>query len=491
MKNSFEAKQISFNREIECLGGDGGFITGSCHKVNIFNSSFFVDYGMFQGIYEERSKKGERRNFTPTKSIVRGSTHILITHPHIDHIGRLAKVYKDGFTPTTLTSETTAIFMETMLYNSAEIQANEHPQNRLYEKFDVDETLRHLKVVDPFKEIPIGQKHSRITAEFLPNGHVMGANSILIRNIDKNFGKQQNILFTGDMGKAHQSLCGGYLDQMAKYPNDSVNVLVVESTNFLKAPIDFEEKRISLLNEIKKTWENGGNPLLPTLSFHRMQEMIEILHNNQGNFIPDDCRIFIDAPLGMTLLKDFRKLRPDQLSNRYGNDANFYKSEIENINRFDLKNLTILQSHQQSIFNDEAMANYPGKAIIIASGGMGEHGRAVNYLRGKFSQNPKNTIIFTCHQVDGTPGANLVHSKNTSAGKNKKAKVEKIDGFTSHISGPTETFDFLNRFNLENLETVIITHGKDPARQAMAEEFKKRGFDGDIFLPRLNQKIQI
>jgi len=490
MKNFSESKRPT-NIEIESLGGDGGMVTGSCHRININNSSVSVDYGLFQGKYEERSERGERRNFTPPRDIAYGLTDVLITHTHIDHTGRLPMIYKAGFTPRILATETTAIFMKPMLDNSAQIQGRENPQNQLYDQFDVEKTLRYLKVIEPFKEVSIGQKYSKITAEFLPNGHVMGANSILIRNTNKDSNKQ-NILFTGDMGKPWQSLCGGYLDQAAKYPNDPINVLVVESTNFLKEPISFEEKRTNLLNEIKNTWKNGGNPLLPVLSFHRFPEILEMLHNSQEELDPSgDYQIIIDAPLGVALLKRFKKLAPGELSNQYGDEADFYKTIEESMERFNLEKTTIINSHEDSINSDQRYAEYRGKVIIIASGGMGEHGRAVNYLRGEFGKNPKNTILFSCHQVDGTKGASLVHCKNIPSGKTKGAKVKKIDGFTSHISGPTETFDFLERFNLKKLETVIITHGKDVARTAMANEFKTRGYGANIILPKLNQKVEI
>jgi len=69
--------------------------------------------------------------------------------------------------------------------------------------------------------------------------------------------------------------------------------------------------------------------------------------------------------------------------------------------------------------------------------------------------------------------------------------VVKIEGFTSHISGPKETFEFLERFNLQKLGTVIINHGKDTARVAMANEFKSRGYDAKIIIPKYSQRITI
>lgn len=486
MKNN-EARATS---TIECLGGCGGLVTGSCNRIQSRDAIVLVDLGMFQGVNEERSKDGVRRNFIPSSSIARGVTDILDSHAHIDHSGLIPKIYKDGHTPTIRADKVTAKFMERMLKNSADIQNKKNPQNRLYGHEDVEKTFRYLEVADLFEEIEIGHRHSRLTAEFIPNGHIIGSNSILVRNTNKDV-ERQNILFTGDMGKPTQSLCGGYLEQVSHFPTDPINVLVVESTSFTKEPISFQEKETTFLNEITNTWQNGGNPIIPVLSLHRSQEIIEILHHHQGGLIPNDCHIFIDAPLAMELMEDFKELGPEYLSPRYGDDPIFYKTPEESMARFDLKNVTIIESHKQSIANDIAMANYRGKAIIIASGGMGEHGRAVNYLKGSFCQNPNNAILFTCYQVPGTAGAEITRHKNIKTGLRDGARVVNIRGFTSHISGEEETFGFLKRFNLDNLDTVIINHGKDTSRQAMAEAFKRRGFDGRIILPNIGDKIAI
>jgi len=484
-----KSKEIkkSFNPEIVFFGGVEDMITGSCYRVNSRDSAICVDYGMFQGRYEERSPRGGRRNFTPPGTMVRGVQDVLITHAHIDHTGRLPMVFRAGFTPTVFATEETAIFMEPLLYNSADIQAKQHPENRLYARADVDETLKHLKVVEPFDEFPVGQRRSNLTAELLPNGHVMGASSIFVRV------ERQNVLFTGDMGKPHQSLCGGYLYQVAQYPHDPVHVLVVESTSSNREPVTFSEKRTAFLNAIQDAWKNKGNPVLPTLSFHRFQEIIEMLTNSQHEgLIPPDCRIFIDAPLGMTLLDIFKELRPDQLTRRYGDDPNYYKTDAQSLARFDLKNVTVINSHEDSVRHASATAIYSGKSITIASGGMGEYGRVANYLQGDFASNPNNVVVFTCYQVAGTRGNSMLHGESIPGSESKrKAKVVQINGFTSHISGPSETFDFLDRFNLGSLETVIITHGNAQARSAMAQEFKSRGYGNNIVLPSLDQRIQI
>lgn len=481
-------KQESFKRDnitIESFGGTGGWVTGSCHKLKIKNSTFLVDAGSYQGKFEERSEKGVRRNFEPMKNIASEVTEVLESHVHIDHTGRTPKIFKEGFTPKVLATEVTAAFMKPMLENSAEIQENEHPSNRLYDKYDVDKTLRYTKAVKPFELIDIGQKKDRITAEFIPNGHVMGSASIIIRD----HSDRKTIMLTGDMGKPTQSLCGGYLEHANRFPQDPINVLMIEATNFEKEPIEFEEKKAKLVMAINEVWAGGGNPVFPTLSFHRAQEIMELFHNLQKTGeIPADCEIIIDAPLAIKVLDTIIELGPNHLSRRYGDDPRFYKTNESSIGRFELENLTIIGSHQESLLNDERLAKYNKKAIIIASGGMGGHGRVVNYIHGNFAKNDKNAILFNCFQVPGTEGFDLVHKEEMR--KNKTgARIMHLEGFTSHISGPEQTFDYLGRYNLSHLETVIIVHAKDPARNSMAEEFKARGFDAKIIVPEVNQVI--
>jgi metallo-beta-lactamase family protein len=472
---------------LESFGGTGGLVTGSCHSLENDNSKILIDCGLFQGFHEERSERGERRNFEPISKIVKGATQVLATHTHIDHTGRIPLIFKNGFTPEILATEGTAAFMEPLLYNSAQIQESENPQNELYQAYDVDKTLRYLSSVEPFTPISIGQKNSGLTAEFLLNGHVMGSASIIVRGPNG----QKSILFTGDIGKPDQSLCGGYNDFADKYPQYPINTIIVESTNFEKPSISLEDRQDSLIEAINEAWANGGNPVLPCLSFHRSQEIMEIIHHGQETGkIPSDCYVYIDAPLAIEILKTIIELGPEHLSKRYGNDPNYYDSDENSMKRFLLKNTTVIGSHESSMANDRALAMCRGKVIILASGGMGGHGRSVNYLKGNFCKNPQNTVILTCHQVTGTQGAQLLEKQSVSSGKRQGAKVLKVEGFTSHASGE-ETFRFLERFNLSQLDNIVITHGRDSSRKAMAQEFKRRGFPATVILSDIHQKISL
>jgi metallo-beta-lactamase family protein len=489
------------NREypttLTSLGGSGGFVTGSCHIVENKDSRFAVDWGLFQGRDEERTVRGERMNLSPLGEQLRGLTHVLISHGHIDHIGGLPRIFKAGFSPKIITTTTTADLMGVMLENSAQIQANEKPGNRLYNEDDVERTMRAIEDVEPFEEVPIGQKHSGITAEFDPNGHIIGSNAIVVR-IPENGSKPKTILFSGDMGRETHSLDGGSAEYSRGYPQDPINTLVVESTSIEKTPVTFEKKRAQFLGGIQRVWERGGNVLLPVLSLHRLQEELELLWNSKKEGLLEDCNIFLDTPLGMKVLGCIADMDPRTLSRRYGNDPNYYRSEEESIARFDeiVKKATVVESHEQSVNADAELARAKGRNVVFASGGMGEHGRAVNYLKGKFGQNPLNGILFTCFQVEGTDGSKLVrvgavhpHGKDKTK---KGAEILQIDGFSSHVSGPEEAFAFLEQYNIRpKLDKVIVTHGRDKARQRFGEELIKWGFKGEIILPKIGQRIEV
>lgn len=476
---------------IESYGAMGGLVTGSCHMFETRGSKILIDVGMFQGHNEERSKQGERRNFMPMSNIAKGVTDILITHAHIDHTGRLPMIYEKGFKPTTLATDGTAAFMVPMLKNSAEIQLSEqNEENRLYDMNDVEKAIRNTRAIKPFKKVDIGQNNSGMSAEFILNGHITGSSSILIRNPNSH----ENILFTGDMGKPNQSLCGGYRDFIDNIPKDPINVLVIESTSFDKEPVSFKEKENIFVNKINDTFENGGNVVIPVLSNHRMPEVLEVILNSiKSHKLPSDTSIIIDSPLGVDLMSVYEKIDPKYISRGYGDDLNFYKTDEESMARFDLvsKDIKIIGSHKESVSNDKEMSYGGNKTIILASGGMGEHGRSVNYLKGKFSKNYKNLILYTCHQVEGTYGSNMLFKKEHTREKETGAKVYKVDGFSSHASGSEEVFGYVERYNLEDLRTILIGHGKESSRVKMADEFSRRGYKAKVIMPDIRQLIEI
>ena len=394
--------------------------------------------------------------------------YILLTHAHADHVARLPLFYKKNCSPRTLTTEMTRELMEIILKDSAKIQKD---QDKLYTCEDVDEVLRHVSTIKMGKQIKVGNKHDHLTALWTYNGHIPGSASIIIEKT----GTRGGILFTGDIGKEIQPICGGWGESKERdYPKDlPIKALWTESTSFDRESVNFDEKYEQFLGSINRILKDGGSVVVPAISMQRNQEIVEIIRYAQENGdIPDNTKIYKDAPLASKFEETYVEDADLFMTSRFGNDPEFYKNSASSKKRFELKNCQQVNSNKESVGISRSLLANNQNSIIVTSGGMLGFGRVRNYIDGDFGANPKNGIILTCYQVEGTEGRRLTDqgyliNKNGSRG----AKIEHLNVFTGHVSGETDTFKYLNRFDLSQLELIGIIHGNDNNRKKMAEAF--------------------
>lgn len=483
---SKSAERLGEEFSIQSLGAAGGIVTGSLHKLKHRESTIVVDAGIFQGKYDAFLPDGKSRNSQDlgnTKNI----TDILITHAHADHVGRLPLFYFGNHTPRTLTTEMTSELMEIILKDSAKIQKNE---DKLYTAEDIDRIMGYVNIVRMGRQIRIGNKHDKLTALWTYNGHIPGSASIIIQKE----GLSGGILFSGDIGKEIQPICGGWGEAKERdYPKDlPIKALWIESTNFDRESVNFDEKYEQFLGSINKILKDGGSVVIPAISMQRNQEIVEIIRYAQENVdIPSDTKIYKDAPLASKFEETYVADADLFMTSRFGNDPEFYKSLSSSKKRFELKNSQQVTNNKESVEISHSLIADNQNSIVITSGGMCGHGRVRNYIDRDFGTNPKNGIILTCYQVEGTEGRELTEqgyliNKNGSMG----AKVEHLDVFTGHISGESDTFKFINRFNLNELELIGIIHGNNSNRTKMAEAFKERGYPARVVLPEIGQEIE-
>jgi metallo-beta-lactamase family protein len=72
--------------------GAAGTVTGSKHLVSTNGKSFFIDCGLFQG-----PREIEGLNHVPLPIAPPQLDAIVITHGHLDHVGYLPKIVRDGY----------------------------------------------------------------------------------------------------------------------------------------------------------------------------------------------------------------------------------------------------------------------------------------------------------------------------------------------------------------------------------------------------------
>ena len=482
MKSNAEISNKDFS--IKFLGAASGMVTGSLYRLNIGESRIVVDAGIFQGKNDTVLPNGRSRNKSDIGAI-KGVNDILLTHAHADHVARLPLFYKKDAHPRTLATTMTRELMEVILYDSVKIQKE---REKLYDGDEVARTLNFVEEVEFGKKKDIGNRHDNLSATWIYNGHIPSSASILIEQ----GGKRNAVLFSGDIGKEINAICGGWGELPEARPEQvPIKTLIVESTNFDRQSVNFDEKYGTFFASINEVLDRGGSVVLPLLSMQRSQEVTEMIHHAQiRGDIPKNCPIIKDAPLAGKFEALYIEMADQFMTRRFGNDENYYQDLDSSKKRFDLKNCRIIGGNKDSQAMSDSLVYRRSGSIVLTGGGMCGFGRVRNYIDRDFGKNPKNGVILTCYQVEGTEGEEITN-QGRLVGINGElgATVSHLDVFSGHISGESDLFKFLDRFNLSELELINIVHGNNDNRNKMAEAIKERGYPGRIVLPEIGEEV--
>jgi len=367
-----------------------------------------VDCGMIQG-----SKFAENLNRSEFKYDPSSVDFLLVTHSHIDHIGRIPKLVRDGFKGVILSTPETKDLSRLMLEDSLKIleeEAREDGLLPLYEKEDVEKTLSLWGTL-PYhtsRELKGGLKVYLKDA-----GHILGASIIEIVYNGK------KIVFTGDLGNSPSPLL--------KDTEDVANAdyLVMESVYGDRNHESREERKGKLKDFIKKTLEKKATLIIPAFSLERTQailhEMNDIFENGDVASLP----VFIDSPLASKVTEVYKKYANDDF-----NDT--VKAEMAaGDDVFDFPRLKFTVRAEESM----KIRNTPSPKIIIAGSGMSHGGRIVQHEKNYLSD-PHTILLLVGYQAVGSLGRQLEDGakkvKIFGETVNVRAKIEKINGYSSH-----------------------------------------------------------
>src|SRR5688572_12070116 len=162
--------------------GAAGEVTGSLHEVEAEGRRLLLDCGMIQG-----SPEAEQRNFEPFPFEPAALDALIISHAHIDHIGRVPLLVKRGFRGPIYAQAATAALMPVMLLDAASIsegeaeRANRHRRKGesellpLYTREDVQAAMELVQTLpyDERREIFPG-----VEIAFREAGHILGSASV-------------------------------------------------------------------------------------------------------------------------------------------------------------------------------------------------------------------------------------------------------------------------------------------------------------------------
>lgn len=433
-------KSCKFYADIMAMNSE---VTGSCNLVIVKKPDgetlrFVVDCGLFQ----ER-KYDELNTALPFNA--ENIDFCLVTHVHVDHVGRLPYMVKNGFSRPIYTTETTAKLLPLALNDSFKVLssvAKRKNERCLYSDSDVDKTLSILK---PCRYNETIQVNENVKVTFLENGHLVGAALILVQISYPGY-EDINLLFTGDYNNKNM-----FFDvaPIPKWILELPLTVVQESTygdmNSDEIRETFEENIIECLN-------NDGTAVVLVFSLGRAQEILYKLKCMQKEGKLDtQIPIYFDGKLGI------------KYTHLYINDGLCIKPEMRD---FLPDNLTWVDKESRgSVLEDE------NKKIILTTSGMGSYGPAQVYIPEYISRN-KALIQFTGYTAEGTMGNRL---KSTELGEmvevggliaKKRADVEYTTEYSAHAKAD-EMIAFLKQF--ENLKLVLVNHGESQTKEIFAE----------------------
>jgi len=423
-------------------------VTGANYLLETGKSKILIDCGMFQGAHF-----CDKRNFKPFLYDPEKIDAILITHSHIDHIGRLPLIFKAGFRGKIFSTSPTKDSSEYLLIDSEHIlnkEAEERRQPPLYTIEDTNSVMELWQTVKYHQKFKIKD----FEVEFFDAGHILGSSFILIS--DKT-GKK--IVFSGDLGNV-----GAPIVKDMELVSEA-DYAVIESTYGNRLHEDAGKRKDILEDVIEETVNAKGVLLIPAFAMERTQELLYELNELAENKRIPRVPIFIDSPLAIRLTSVYKK---------YSQNPDYFDKESIDLMKkgdfiFEFPGLKFALNTEQS----KEINNVPAPKIIIAGSGMSQGGRILHHEL-RYLSDPKSAILFVGYQGAGSLGRQILDGAKT-------VKIMGIDVAVNcrivNISGYSAHADSLGLINWikparQTLKKVFVVQGEEESSLALVEKLE-------------------
>lgn len=421
-------------------------VTGSCYLLETDKVKILIDCGMWQG-----EKFTEDRNYNPFPFKAHDINYVILTHAHLDHCGRIPKLYKDGFNGKILATHATVDFAQLMLQDSAHVIKEEaelggYPP--LYAETDAVACGQLFKGFDYHEKIKLT---GDIEITFFDAGHILGS-AIVAINIE---GK--TIVFSGDLGNPPVPILRNTEFLSA------ADFVIMESTYGGITHEDFREKILKLSSAIYETATMKGTLMIPAFALERTQELLYELNKLVESKDVPPLPVFLDSPLAIAATEIFRRYK------------NLYNQEtMERIKKgddiFSFPGLRMTRSINESKIINQT----PGPKIVIAGSGMCQGGRIRFHLE-RYLPDFKSQLLIIGYQVASSLGRQLLEKKNKIYLHGReilvKAKIKAIGAYSAHADQP-KLLDWVSHFT-NFPKTIFITHGEENHAQALAQSIEE------------------
>ncbi len=442
-------------------------VTGSKHLLQLDNGTkILLDCGMFQGLGKDTMPLNQHWGFEPREIDV-----VVLSHAHIDHVGLMPKLVKDGFKGRIWCTHATADLANILMRDSARIQEGdirfinrkrERDDRPLLEALYTEEDAQEAGEMFSYLEYETPAEIAEgVTLTFTDAGHLLGSACVYL-SINEG-GKETRISFSGDIGRYHDAIL------RPPHPFPQADYVVMESTygdslHGLAIPAANE-----LLKWITHTCiDKGGKLVIPAFSVGRTQEILYQLNRlEEENRLPP-LPYYVDSPLSISATEVIK------------NHPECYNDQVEQVMRqdddvFGFEGLKYIKTSEESIALNEDQE----PCVIISSSGMAEAGRVKHHIAHTIGA-VKNTILLAGYCEPRSLGGRLKAGDKEVSIFGKEfdvvAQVGAIDSLSAH-GDYDDLLKWLSCQDATQLKKVFLVHGEYDVQQSFARRLNQKGYD--------------
>ncbi len=422
--------------------GAAGAVTGSNFLLDTGSNKLLIDCGLHQGMEEE--KNWAEFPYDPTEI-----PYLLVTHAHLDHIGLIPRLVRQGFKGKIISTKATLALAAPMLMDALSItthSAEKSGREALYEDVDIERALGlwsgvgyHEKV-----ELPDG-----VSAEFLDAGHILGSAMVRLSR------GERTIVFTGDLGGGNSPLLP---------PTEDIGTpsyLVMESTYGDKARPEDAHRREALENVIEDAMTRGGSLLIPAFSTERTQDLIYEIRSLMTEKRIPQVPVYLDSPLA------------EKITAAFVAHPEYFAPDIRERVQKGEQLFTFPELHYaQGAEDSKKIDHNQSQKIILAGSGMSSGGRVLAHER-VLLPDPKSTLLIVGYQAAGTIGRQLIEGIKNLKMHNEsipvRATVLTLYGYSAHRDGEG-LLEFANKAGA--VEEIFAVHGEPAASGFLVQRIR-------------------
>ena len=454
--------------------GATGTVTGSKFLIETDRAKVLVDAGLYQGVKRLRLRNREAFPVDPATIDA-----VVITHAHLDHVGYVPVLVKNGFTGPVVCTNRTAQLAEIVLCDSGRLQKEEaefanahgfskhHPAEPLYTEADANKAIERFRPVAFDTKIDVARG---VSATLQPAGHILGSAGALLE-LDTE--PARRVFVSGDVGRDDHPI----LIEPAAPP--AVDAFLVESTYGDRRHESHEALLDRLVHAVTRTTKRGGMIIIPAFAVDRTEVVLLTLRQLVDAKRIPNLPVYADSPMALETLNVYR-----QAIAARDDDIRIEILDVDGLGRG-----TLHEAHTR----EESMAlnRLRVPSIIISASGMATGGRVLHHL-ARLLPDSRNTVILAGYQAEGTRGrllANHVPSvKMLGQYVPVRADIVVADAFSVHADAD-DLVAWLRRAPAPPTVAYVV-HGEPDASAALATRLQ-RELQWNAVVPNDGERVRI